>query len=101
MQRYLDKSKTLFQKILIQNAKQLPIRKIDFSKPTEKKLHNYLVALVNVMLDLNKKLQTTKGSEQVQIQRQIEKTDREIDELVYKLYGITEEEKKVIEGKEV
>lgn len=28
----------------------------------------------------------------------VEKTDREVDELVYKLYGITEEERKVIEG---
>ena len=27
----------------------------------------------------------------------IEKTDNEIDELVYKLYGITEAEKKIIE----
>ncbi len=28
----------------------------------------------------------------------VEKTDREIDDLVYKLYGITEEERKIIEG---
>jgi len=32
-----------------------------------------------------------------QIQRQIERTDRGIDELVYKLYGITEKEKEIIE----
>jgi len=30
------------------------------------------------------------GGNKIQIQRQIEKTDREIDDLVYKLYGITE-----------
>lgn len=34
----------------------------------------------------------------MQIQRQIVHTDREIDDLVYKLYGITEEERNVIEG---
>jgi len=28
----------------------------------------------------------------------VEKTDKEIDDLVYKLYGITEEERKMIEG---
>ena len=50
------------------------------------------------MLDLNKKVQTAKGSRKEQIQRQIEKTDKEIDDLVYKLYGITEEEWKIIEG---
>lgn len=31
------------------------------------------------------------------MQRQIAHTDREIDDLVYKLYGITEEERKIIE----
>jgi hypothetical protein len=50
-----------------------------------------------VTLDLNKKIQTAKGSQKDQIQRQIEKTDKEIDEIVYKLYGITEEERKIIE----
>jgi hypothetical protein len=29
---------------------------------------------------------------------QIEKTDREIDDVVYKLYGITKKERKIIEG---
>ncbi len=77
---------------------RFPIRKIDFSKPSEKKLHDDLVALVDVMLDLNKKLQTAQGSQKAQIQRQIEKTDKEIDEIVYKLYNITDDERKIIEG---
>ena len=51
-----------------------------------------------MMLALNKKIQTAKGSQKDQIQRQIEKTDEEIDKIVYKLYGITEEERKIIEG---
>ena len=33
------------------------------------------------------------------LQAQIEKTDKEIDALVYQLYGLTEEEVKVVEGK--
>jgi hypothetical protein len=41
---------------------------------------------------------TAKGSQKDQIQRQLEKTDREIDEIVYKLYGITKEERKIIEN---
>ena len=41
---------------------------------------------------------TAKGSKKDQLQRQIEKTDREIDDLVYKLYGITEKEREIIEG---
>ncbi|MEM2915416.1 MAG: hypothetical protein QXH91_08485, partial [Candidatus Bathyarchaeia archaeon] len=79
-------------------SRHIPIPKMDFSNPTEKRLHDELVALVDVMLDLNKKIQTARGTEKEQIRRQIEKTDREIDELVYKLYNITDEEKEIIEG---
>jgi hypothetical protein len=32
------------------------------------------------------------------LERGIAATDREIDELVYELYGITDEERKIIEG---
>ncbi len=34
------------------------------------------------------------------IQAEISKTDKEIDEMVYELYGLTEEEVKVVEGRE-
>ncbi len=32
------------------------------------------------------------------LEREIASTDREIDELVYELYGVTDEERKIIEG---
>lgn len=80
--------------------KDFPIRTIDLSNSSEKKIHDDLVALVDVMLDLNKKLQAAKGSEKEHLQSLIDKTDREIDELVYSIYAITEEEKKIIERKE-
>ncbi|MDP2922636.1 MAG: N-6 DNA methylase [Candidatus Omnitrophota bacterium] len=76
---------------------QLPIHKIDFSDSLEKKSYDNLVSLADTMLDLSKKLQAAQGNEKEQIQHQIDKTDKEIDELVYKLYSITEEEKKIIE----
>ncbi len=78
-------------------SQYIPIPIIDFSKPSDKKLHDNLVALVDVMLDLNKKIQSAKGNAKDQIQREIDKTDKEIDNIVYKLYGITEGEKKIIE----
>ncbi len=78
--------------------RQLPIRKIRVEIKADKKLYNNLVALVNVMLVLNKKIQTAKGNERDQIQKQIEKTDREIDNIVYKLYNLTEEEIKAVES---
>ena len=75
-----------------------PLLNLPLIKTDNKKLHDDLIALVDVMLDLNKKIQTAKGSQKDQIQRQIEKTDKEIDDIVYKLYNITEVEKKIIEG---
>ena len=78
---------------------QLPIRRIDFDNPEEKKMHDDLAALVGRMLELNRRLKDAVGREREELERKIERTDREIDELVYRLYGLTEEEIAVVEGK--
>lgn len=59
-----------------------------------------LIKLVDRMLSLNKRLNEIgdkKTDERQRIEEEIKKTDAEIDELVYQLYGITEEEKRIIE----
>ena len=79
----------------------LPIRRIDFDNPTDKKLHDDLVAVVDRMLELNKRLapiRNTYCNERDELLRQIERTDKEVDNLVYDLYGLSEEEMKVVEG---
>ncbi|MDD5515460.1 MAG: N-6 DNA methylase [Synergistales bacterium] len=77
---------------------QLPIRTIDFSDPEDVARHDKMVALVERMLDLHKRLAEMKaGHEKTLLQRQIEATDKQIDALVYELYGLTEEEIKIIE----
>jgi hypothetical protein len=38
------------------------------------------------------------GHEQTLLQRQIDATDKQIDKLVYELYGLTENEIKIVEG---
>jgi hypothetical protein len=51
------------------------------------------------MLNLNKKSCLVKTEhEETIIQRQIDNTDKQIDKLVYELYGLTENEIKIIEG---
>jgi hypothetical protein len=58
-----------------------------------------MVALVERMLALHKKLATaTIPADKELCQRQIEATDRQIDGLVYELYGLTEEEIGVVEA---
>ncbi|MBN1128786.1 MAG: hypothetical protein JXA71_07355 [Chitinispirillaceae bacterium] len=82
-----------------QFIEQLPIRPIDFSRPSDKSLHDKVVSLVTSMLDLHKKLPIVRTDhEKTLLQRQIDSTDRKIDELVYELYGLTEEEIKIVEG---
>jgi hypothetical protein len=80
-----------------QYIEKLPIHIVNLTNSEERKLHDDLVKLVDVMIDLRKREQKTKGHELEQLKRQVEKTDREIDEWVYDLYGITEKEIKLIE----
>jgi len=50
------------------------------------------------MLELKKKLADTKaGHEKTLLKRQIEATDRQIDQFVYELYDLTEDEIKIVE----
>jgi hypothetical protein len=58
-----------------------------------------MVALVGRILDLNKRLPEARtDQEQTLIRRQIAATDKEIDELVYELYRLTVEERKIVES---
>ena len=89
-----------FYKFNTQYLKPLPIRRIDFDNPIEKKIHDDLVALVDRMLELNKRLapiRNTPCNERDELLRQIGRTDREIDNLVYDLYGLTAKERKTVE----
>jgi len=59
-----------------------------------------IIKLVNQMLSLNKQLHEIGEKDKYKkqkIEEEIKKTDEQIDEEVYKLYGITSEEKKIVE----
>jgi len=77
---------------------QLPICSIDFDNPDDVKKHDKTVKLVDKMLDLNEKLAKAKvPDEKTKLQRQINITDKQIDQLVYNLYGLTKEEISLVE----
>ena len=50
------------------------------------------------MLLLNKQLQEALPHQQEQLKQRIAFTDKKIDTLVYELYGLSEEEVKIVEG---
>jgi len=81
-----------------QYVETLPIYNIDVTDPIEKDRHDKIVLLVDKMLSLNKRLPELKTDhEKTAIQRQIDATDQQIDQLVYELYGLTDEEIRIVE----
>jgi len=77
----------------------VPIRFISFTNAADKICHGQMVGLVERMLDLHKRLSEAQTpAEKERLQRQIDVTDQEIDRLVYDLYGLTEDEIKIVEA---
>jgi Eco57I restriction-modification methylase/restriction endonuclease TaqI-like protein/N-6 DNA methylase len=75
-----------------------PIRTIDFDDAEDVARHDKLVALVERMLTLHKKLPAARLPRDKQLyERQIAATDSEIDRLVYELYNLTPEEIRIVE----
>lgn len=79
--------------------KPLPVKTIDFSDATEKELHDKVVKHVMRMIELQARLTVTKTPESnTAINREVGITDRRINALVYDLYKLTEDERRLIEG---
>jgi type I restriction-modification system DNA methylase subunit len=77
----------------------IPVPAIDFADPSQKTTHDGLISLVDSMLDLHKKAHALPASsERDRIEREIALTDEKIDWVAYKLYGVTEAERKIVEG---
>jgi type I restriction-modification system DNA methylase subunit len=78
---------------------QLPIRVIDFNNTEDVKMHDEMVRLVERMMDLKKRYHDTEDARlRQQLDHAIKATDEQIDNLVYKLYNLTDEEIRVVEG---
>ena len=75
----------------------LPIRTIDPTNSSDKQKHDGVVALVEKMLSLHERRAAGRG-EGSSLEQEIAATDKEIDNLVYELYGLTDEEIKIVEG---
>ena len=88
-----------FPKIVLKETREVPIPPINLSDPADKLRHDRLVNQVEQMLALQKQLAAARTpQEQTALTRQIAATDTQIDRLVYDLYGLTEDEIKIVEG---
>lgn len=80
------------------SVSKLPIRRIDFSDPEEEASHERMTRLVDEAMSLRRKLGTQRTDhESVLIQRQIDAVGQQIDGVVYDLYGLTDEEIRIVE----
>ena len=85
-----------------QDVMKLPIHRIDFDNHAEKSTHDEIDSLVEKMLALQKERQAVRPEDDYDhvrnLDREIASVDSEIDKRVYALYGLTEEEIKIVEG---
>ena len=93
-------TKGAFTKIRTNQLAQLPVRTINFSNENDASRHASIVTVVRQMVHTKTQLGTAKtDAEKNRLELQCESLDRQIDEAVYELYGLTEEEIKIVEGK--
>ena len=84
----------LTTQVTIDYLSKIPIRII------AGKYQKQIIRLVDKMIAFNRRLYELEGKKtdaRAKIEAEIKNTDAEIDELVYKIYGITDKEKKIIE----
>lgn len=102
LMNYFFKMKCLTNKKSIAQVKKedldlLPIRKIDFSNKAEKESHDKLVLLVNQRLKYAEKSFEAKTEKDKNYTESLcSSFERQIDEIVYQLYNISNEEIKII-----
>jgi hypothetical protein len=83
---------------------QVPIRTIDPDNPADQTRHDEIVTLVEKTLRLHRELKEEAENEGISSEKHeqyklyISATDRRIDALVYELYGLTEEEIRIVAG---
>jgi len=78
---------------------KIPIRLADMNDRAEKSRYDKIVLLVDQMLSLNRQLPEVKTDhEKNSLQRQIDAVDQQVDQLVYELYDVTDQEQKLIKS---
>jgi len=79
--------------------KVMPFRLISDARPGDIKLRNQLLKLVDRMLKLHRQAKSKNPHDRERFKRSVEATDREIDDIIYRLYGLSELEVAVIHGR--
>jgi len=99
IRNYFDEGNDAFPQIKVGQLKSLPIVLVDLSDKNQKEVHDKITNAISNLFKLNAQLNNTKlETQRQQIQRTINHTERKIDELVFWLYELSEEEIETIEN---
>ena len=85
-------------RLIYQYMEQVPIRVANLDDPADKSRHDKLVTYVDKMLAAKKTAAESDGATREAATRQVAALDRQIDGLVYELYGLTDEEIAFVEA---
>ena len=98
-EKYFNMGADFTTAVATENLNTLPIYNLNFNDKSCRGFHDNLSQLAIQISEFNKKLDNSLNEfEKLLITRQIEATDRQIDRLVYELYGLTEEEIGIVEN---
>ena len=78
---------------------RIPMPSVDLTKKSDKEVHDKLVKLVDSIIAINKKWvgENNPNTKEI-LERQVRALDGEIDRLVYGLYGLSDNEIRIIEN---
>jgi type I restriction-modification system DNA methylase subunit len=94
----LELTKGAFTKLRTNQLARLPIPRIDFSQPAAKQKHGLIVQKVDAMLEAKNQLaEAETDRDKTYYENKCAALDRQIDRIVYNLYGLTEAEIQVVE----
>jgi len=98
LRRFEKLQRKTFPQFKVRELAAFPIKDLDLASSSDKARHDRMVELVDAMLKLHNDLQVAKTDhEKSLIHRQIDTTNKQIDQLVYELYGLTDEEIRIVE----
>ncbi|WP_256097193.1 Eco57I restriction-modification methylase domain-containing protein [Brachyspira hampsonii] len=96
---FTTKKEDIFPEIQAYHINELPIYKIDLDKKEEKEKYNKIIELVDSMIILNKKILSEKNPNSLNmINRQIYACEKQLDNLIFSIYNLNDEERMIIEG---
>ena len=95
----INLDRAVFPKINTNTLENIPVPCLDLSQNFQRQQHDLMVQLVEQMLRLHQQInQENVPSSKKIIQQQIKVIDKQINQLVYELYDLTDEIIALIEG---